>query len=145
MIRRPPRATLFPYTTLFRSVGPRDADGAGRLRLGQGQLRGHDAAQERAPDRAHRRPRGRCRLPHRAPHRLAPALLAAREEKLRHTLLRLALADVAEARDEVEHAAVVGEDISARPPNPARGRGIEHLADEDRAEPSALPAALDDE
>src|SRR3712207_8450706 len=23
MIRRPPRSTLFPYTTLFRSVGPR--------------------------------------------------------------------------------------------------------------------------
>src|SRR3712207_7167756 len=32
MIRRPPRSTLFPYTTLFRS-GPlprRDADGQGR-------------------------------------------------------------------------------------------------------------------
>src|SRR3712207_7119713 len=26
MIRRPPRSTLFPYTTLFRS-GPRDPDG----------------------------------------------------------------------------------------------------------------------
>src|SRR2546430_6590454 len=25
MIRRPPRSTLFPYTTLFRSVLPRDA------------------------------------------------------------------------------------------------------------------------
>src|SRR3712207_8490853 len=25
MIRRPPRSTLFPYTTLFRSVQPRDA------------------------------------------------------------------------------------------------------------------------
>src|SRR3712207_8772137 len=24
MIRRPPRSTLFPYTTLFRSVGARD-------------------------------------------------------------------------------------------------------------------------
>src|SRR5256885_9822525 len=24
MIRRPPRSTLFPYTTLFRSLGPRD-------------------------------------------------------------------------------------------------------------------------
>src|SRR3712207_7482107 len=29
MIRRPPRSTLFPYTTLFRSVGP---GGAGHLR-----------------------------------------------------------------------------------------------------------------
>src|SRR3712207_7103505 len=29
MIRRPPRSTLFPYTTLFRSEGPR-ADGRDR-------------------------------------------------------------------------------------------------------------------
>src|SRR3712207_8575314 len=28
MIRRPPRSTLFPYTTLFRSVGARGADDA---------------------------------------------------------------------------------------------------------------------
>src|SRR5690242_21425467 len=41
MIRRPPRSTLFPYTTLFRSVGCRarvddispDWTGAGRARL----------------------------------------------------------------------------------------------------------------
>src|SRR2546429_3630652 len=26
MIRRPPRSTLFPYTTLFRSAHPRDLD-----------------------------------------------------------------------------------------------------------------------
>src|SRR5712675_3594088 len=31
MIRRPPRSTLFPYTTLFRSAGPRRA---GRARSG---------------------------------------------------------------------------------------------------------------
>src|SRR2546430_11227273 len=32
MIRRPPRSTLFPYTTLFRSRGrrPRSSDRAGR-------------------------------------------------------------------------------------------------------------------
>src|SRR5256884_9527640 len=30
MIRRPPRSTLFPYTTLFRSLGPsRDVGGTG--------------------------------------------------------------------------------------------------------------------
>src|SRR2546430_5843918 len=28
MIRRPPRSTLFPYTTLFRSLGRRDAPAA---------------------------------------------------------------------------------------------------------------------
>src|SRR3712207_6983936 len=32
MIRRPPRSTLFPYPTLFRSRGPR-ADGARRRRV----------------------------------------------------------------------------------------------------------------
>src|SRR5256885_11270725 len=30
MIRRPPRSTLFPYTTLFRSATPADADGPHR-------------------------------------------------------------------------------------------------------------------
>src|SRR3712207_8349265 len=35
MIRRPPRSTLFPYTTLFRSLArPRD-DVLGRRHLGQ--------------------------------------------------------------------------------------------------------------
>src|SRR3989441_11253840 len=29
MIRRPPRSTLFPYTTLFRSLGEADGIGAG--------------------------------------------------------------------------------------------------------------------
>src|SRR3712207_7968211 len=38
MIRRPPRSTLFPYTTLFRSIG---AAGRGRSsgRLGEGRRR----------------------------------------------------------------------------------------------------------
>src|SRR3989442_14965997 len=30
MIRRPPRSTLFPYTTLFRSLGPGYVRGGGR-------------------------------------------------------------------------------------------------------------------
>src|SRR3712207_7727308 len=30
MIRRPPRSTLFPYTTLFRSADAGDAEGAER-------------------------------------------------------------------------------------------------------------------
>src|SRR3712207_8179891 len=32
MIRRPPRSTLFPYTTLFRSRGAAGAGGRGRRR-----------------------------------------------------------------------------------------------------------------
>src|SRR3712207_8795360 len=43
MIRRPPRSTLFPYTTLFRSAGVHRLDGA----LERG-LRGHQ------DDRRHR-------------------------------------------------------------------------------------------
>src|SRR5438309_2992357 len=37
MIRRPPRSTLFPYTTLFRS--PVDADERGRLRNGAAPIK----------------------------------------------------------------------------------------------------------
>src|SRR3712207_6949898 len=49
MIRRPPRSTLFPYTTLFRSVGrrprrvdrlARDREAARRRRVGR-QADGH--------------------------------------------------------------------------------------------------------
>src|SRR3712207_8509595 len=36
MIRRPPRSTLFPYTTLFRSIGFRSATSP-TLELGAGQ------------------------------------------------------------------------------------------------------------
>src|SRR5690349_24168585 len=35
MIRRPPRSTLFPYTTLFRSVGPAAELGGQRRPLAQ--------------------------------------------------------------------------------------------------------------
>src|SRR5437870_6842697 len=43
MIRRPPRSTLFPYTTLFRSVSRRPRL-LGRLRGGGDRLDGRDAA-----------------------------------------------------------------------------------------------------
>src|SRR2546422_5018224 len=46
MIRRPPRSTLFPYTTLFRS-GP----AAGKA---QGARGGNARASGRAPARVHR-------------------------------------------------------------------------------------------
>src|SRR3712207_8350770 len=39
MIRRPPRSTLFPYTTLFRSRGPRQR--RRRTQRSQRQLDGH--------------------------------------------------------------------------------------------------------
>src|SRR5258708_17990802 len=36
MIRRPPRSTLFPYTTLFRSISLGTVDGAQNLTLNAG-------------------------------------------------------------------------------------------------------------
>src|SRR5438094_998025 len=39
MIRRPPRSTLFPYTTLFRSVRQAAADAAHRLGLDRSNAR----------------------------------------------------------------------------------------------------------
>src|SRR5438034_8649177 len=49
MIRRPPRPTLFPYTTLFRSRDDFEAEGAGRdVPLREGR-RPEAAARGRAP------------------------------------------------------------------------------------------------
>src|SRR2546425_6247995 len=48
MIRRPPRSTLFPYTTLFRSVCGAGCDGPGRFpnvpQRQAGQLGGQSCA-----------------------------------------------------------------------------------------------------
>src|SRR5258708_29937778 len=60
MIRRPPRSTLFPYTTLFRAVYPREpflpTPGAGLMLAGGGQCGQHrgNPAWPRDPDRADR-------------------------------------------------------------------------------------------
>src|SRR3712207_7558850 len=56
MIRRPPRSTLFPYTTLFRSVGPRRGDGRRRGRGAPEALRAR--LQHRPHDDAHLRAEG---------------------------------------------------------------------------------------
>src|SRR5256885_17167521 len=55
MIRRPPRSTLFPYTTLFRS-GRRSRPAAGTRRAGEELPGGLERAQaERAGDQADRK------------------------------------------------------------------------------------------
>src|SRR5260221_10763757 len=41
MIRRPPRSTLFPYTTLFRSHGPDSLFRSPRITCGIWHLAGH--------------------------------------------------------------------------------------------------------
>src|SRR2546430_17251457 len=43
MIRRPPRSTLFPYTTLFRSIGQPDATRRNRMSDPSGLVRAVDA------------------------------------------------------------------------------------------------------
>src|SRR2546427_1988085 len=60
MIRRPPRSTLFPYTTLFRSHRPTDAgrEGDDRAR----GVRAHPAAPARDGASLLRNPTGRRRL-----------------------------------------------------------------------------------
>src|SRR5690349_24173690 len=63
MIRRPPRSTLFPYTTLFRSAGPR-----GRARDGRARARRH---RDRA-ERRHRQPDVLPRGGHAPPRRQLP-------------------------------------------------------------------------
>src|SRR3712207_7399292 len=69
MIRRPPRSTLFPYTTLFRSAAvapapPEREPGAAPCRAV------HARPLDRAPRRTHRR---RSALTRDDPHRLTPA------------------------------------------------------------------------
>src|SRR3989442_8340187 len=51
MIRRPPRSTLFPYTTLFRSIHLGVPRGVGKAQLADGgdELRGHAALGGRRP------------------------------------------------------------------------------------------------
>src|SRR2546430_5817990 len=53
MIRRPPRSTLFPYTTLFRSRGRRGAGtrGGSRRAAGAGRRTAADAPDRPARDR----------------------------------------------------------------------------------------------
>src|SRR3989454_8252741 len=78
MIRRPPRSTLFPYTTLFRSPGAagwvqREAEKHeplhARERLAGLRRRGHPPA-ERLPAGDERQPRRRaCRFHHRGSNR----------------------------------------------------------------------------
>src|SRR3712207_7242965 len=63
MIRRPPRSTLFPYTTLFRSAQPRELLAAARAggRRRRGRRRGRGGGDHRPRplqgDQRHARPR----------------------------------------------------------------------------------------
>src|SRR3712207_7428519 len=49
MIRRPPRSTLFPYTTLFRSDGAEQQAGAHQQQVGDAVGQAQQQVQQRAP------------------------------------------------------------------------------------------------
>src|SRR3712207_8803369 len=70
MIRRPPRSTLFPYTTLFRSAATAAATGAARGDPRKARLVGDTVRQRRLRQREHhplrRGRRARLRSPRRA-------------------------------------------------------------------------------
>src|SRR2546430_9623552 len=61
MIRRPPRSTLFPYTTLFRSGEPRGRDGRRHARRGVDPHGESRARRAHHLGRAHARARERDR------------------------------------------------------------------------------------
>src|SRR3712207_9086223 len=87
MIRRPPRSTLFPYTTLFRS-GQRHGDpcdaqrsaGIGRPRIGE---EAHIARSPKAPGGGEETPkrRGAATGARTSASKRAPAKAAARSEE----------------------------------------------------------------
>src|SRR3712207_7506637 len=76
MIRRPPRSTLFPYTTLFRSgdAARRVLHGRVVLDVAADHLHHRDAAGERVGDGAEDVGRERLRLVVLPEHRLAVAV-----------------------------------------------------------------------
>src|SRR5687768_17857855 len=80
MIRRPPRSTLFPYTTLFRSAAPRGPGGGGRRDRRRAVGRG--AARLREPRRRRDHRRGRA---HRLGARPPGGLQGAEDRSEEHT------------------------------------------------------------
>src|SRR2546430_10612795 len=52
MIRRPPRSTLFPYTTLFRSPAHEEIDVSVAVVVGRGHARAAHVFVRQAPDRS---------------------------------------------------------------------------------------------
>src|SRR5256885_13213170 len=58
MIRRPPRSTLFPYTTLFRSMPAVPVRARDELSLAQHLVRHDLACEPHRPERAAARPEG---------------------------------------------------------------------------------------
>src|SRR3712207_7014086 len=93
MIRRPPRSTLFPYTTLFRSVdtaGARDAEpvtGACRAHVQRATRGGVFAVVGRPGGRRRRRPRDRKSTRLNSSHaNISYAVFCLKKKKKIHTI-----------------------------------------------------------
>src|SRR5438874_4702299 len=67
MIRRPPTSTLFPYTTLFRSLWTGVSDSAGRARAWRRPFASNCRRIDCSPRHRFSRQRNRDALPHRRP------------------------------------------------------------------------------
>src|SRR5258708_30700072 len=85
MIRRPPRSTLFPYTTLFRSARSRDARGSVARPWLDDEARGRDGVHGRARDRKSTRLNSSHQI-------ISYAVFCLKKKKLRMTDLRAASA-----------------------------------------------------
>src|SRR3712207_4505260 len=97
MIRRPPRSTLFPYTTLFRSLG------GGACAPSQVQEAGSPVQEVHGPRRGQRGPRGGHGKDHRDPAHLGAQALAAGQHSVEGRVViqqesRLRVADNTGAR-----------------------------------------------
>src|SRR6266446_9376506 len=113
MIRRPPRSTLFPYTTLFRSRARPSARGARRL------AGARPAGRSRGPRPAHR---GRLSALRRLVHRAAlavrsthPMTAAAFDQRNRQVLLAV-IAEYVETGEPVGSRAVARRHIQGLSP-----------------------------
>src|SRR5258705_1087162 len=84
MIRRPPRSTLFPYTTLFRSAAP----GGAEARI-SGAARQPDASAQ--PD-AHRRSDERGAGAHQTPRRFIRSTIDRKSTRLNSSHLGISYA-----------------------------------------------------
>src|SRR5229473_7449519 len=91
MIRRPPRSTLFPYTTLFRSLGPALADGLGDCPPRPEHPGAVGPRQRARPKDEHRR--------RRAKQKLGPGMLAGDQRVER----RAAVAEHLHREAQIEH------------------------------------------
>src|SRR2546425_8451865 len=119
MIRRPPRSTLFPYTTLFRSlVSERPA----RVRRAEGVAQ---ASVDRADLGAGREQVAQDRVEPWAPHLERQRAAVACRERVGQALHQLEVLHVA-ARDEVEDQVALGWGAAVQP-RLVRLDTVEHL------------------